>query len=229
MASLSTLLRDFSEQDEKVSPVSGANPFASLRKVRLRNPVEGEVLPEPNPSQGSVPDSVDHHAEAIRAAVEAACAEEREAAENRLIEALEAQKARFEEKFQAEREAWTLKESGVIAERFGAALVDLENVLSERIANVLRPVMLTSLRDKSIAATKAVLSSFLSETSSRMIKIQGPTDLLDDIRKSLGDQAAAFEFVKAETVDVSIVADDIFIETQLTSWAEQLAATGNPE
>jgi len=188
-----------------------------LRTPKL--PVETSVKhvePEPPPSK------VDRQAELIKLAEARVRAEERSAAGRRIEEALAAEKARYEEDLAVQRKIWAEHEAMQLSSQFVESLMRLETVLSERVANVLRPFVSQVFHEQAVAEFKEVLSTILLGRDGKHIKVTGPADLLSAIESEFAGRETALEFLPADQVEVSLTARDTSVETQLASWAGRL-------
>lgn len=220
MSTLSLLLTDFTVVDPARQSVP-KNPFSTLRTIRLsgddgQDPLEARAAPKPKLTPA------DLQAEAIKVAVQEAREAEREIARLHLDNVLAAENQKYVESLTAERAAWATDEGSALALQLRETLHDIEERLSGRIANILRPFMAEAFRQQAMTVTKTALSSILSDPASPIIKVTGPKDVLDELRKAAGDLHTVVEFIEGSDSDVSIAAGSTLIETQLTSWAERL-------
>lgn len=149
-------------------------------------------------------------------------AEERKAAEARLEQALVEERARYEEELGVQRTLWIEQQAEQLAAQIAGAVARLETILSERVANVLKPFLEDAFREQSIAELKSVLATLLVDGSSRTIKVTGPGDLLARIQETLDPHVGMIEFSPSDDVEVSVVAQDTTIQTQLAQWTSRL-------
>lgn len=205
-----------------VSAFSGS-PFDNLRKVRLEadgKSVENKVVylerqDAPAPIEEPVPD--------VEALIENARQEERAAAEVRLQDALEAQRREFAEIIKAQRARWVEEESAVLAKGLEKEFSLLEHELGDKIGGVLSSFVAAEFKAQALQETAELLTAIMSDADHPLVRVSGPADLLDSLKASVGSLMAAVEFTTADQPDISIVADDAQIETQISAWGERLA------
>jgi predicted nucleic acid-binding protein len=205
---LVSLLPDFS------NPVAGeASGNGLLRAVK--------VVPETNP----VPQQpvVDRQAELIRLAEARVRAEEREAARKELEDAIAAEKVRYLEDLNDQRTIWVEQQALQLSVQISAAVDRLEANISERVANTIRPFVSEAFRQQSLAEFKDVLETLLSGRDAGLLKISGPEDLLSVMKSHLERYGSSIEFLPSELVEMSVIAQDTLVQTQLNSWSVRLA------
>ncbi len=207
-ATLASLLADFS------APADGRTSGLELLRT-------AKIVPdaEPEPQKPIV----DRQAELVRSAEARVRAEERESARKELEEAIAREEVRHAEDMNVQREIWVEQQAMQISTQIAEALGRIEAVISERTANVLRPLVSEAFRQQSLDELKDVLATLLSDSDVGLIRISGPQDLLSAMRLHLGSHERAIEFSPAETVEVSVIADDTTIQTRLDSWSRRLA------
>jgi hypothetical protein len=205
---LVSLLPNFS------NPVAGeASGIGLLRAVK--------VVPEANP----VPQQpvVDRQAELIRLAETRARAEEREAVRKELEDAVAAEKVRYLEDLNDQRTIWVEQQALQLSAQISAAVDRLEANISERVANTLRPFVSEAFRQQSLAEFKDVLETLLSSRGAGLLRISGPEDLLSVMKSHLERYGSSIEFLPSEHVELSVIAQDTLVQTQLNSWSVRLA------
>jgi hypothetical protein len=205
---LVSLLPNFS------NPVAGeASGIGLLRPVK--------VVPEANP----VPQQpvVDRQAELIRLAETRARAEEREAVRKELEDAVAAEKVRYLEDLNDQRTIWVEQQALQLSAQISAAVDRLEANISERVANTLRPFVSEAFRQQSLAEFKDVLETLLSGRGAGLLRISGPEDLLSVMKSHLERYGSSIEFLPSEHVELSVIAQDTLVQTQLNSWSVRLA------
>ena len=55
-----------------------------------------------------------------------------------------------------------------------------------------------------------------------VIRISGPSDLLELVRTKLGVRSVAVELRATHAAEVSIIVDELVLETQIKLWAERM-------
>ena len=142
--------------------------------------------------------------------------------ERKLAEA----EAAFEERLAVQRALWVSEQGTAFAARIDNAFDSLGNDVGDAVAAILAPFLEGSLRARIVEELLRTLAKVLKGGKPASLKITGPDDLLDSIRRALGDSAAAIEFEATGDVDVRVVADSTVIETQLEAWLQRISGRG---
>jgi hypothetical protein len=206
---MASLLEDF-------SPPAGSEPLGIgfLRSVKITN--ETDMEPEPLQSKA------DRQAELIKLAEAKVRAEEREAAARGLEDALAAEKATHAEELTIQRKIWVEQEAMQLSAQIVETLMRLETTVSDRVANILRPFISDAFREQTIVELREVLATILLGREVRHIRMAGPADILSAIKANLDSHQIAVEFATSDHVEVSLLAHDTTVQTQLSSWAGRL-------
>ena len=131
----------------------------------------------------------------------------------------------FDARLDIARRDWCRLEAESLAAGFSAALATLATTFSDRIGQLLVPVVTETLRRQAVDELSTVLTGLLSEgPRGAPIRVQGPGDLLDAIAGQLGALSGSVAFVPADAIEITVRADQTLIETQLGAWAGRLAA-----
>lgn len=194
---------------------SFANPWSGLKRSApaaspepVETPEERAARLEEAEARGREAGRAQGLAEA-RAEAEAAMAAEREA---------------FAAELAAERARWSESEAERLAAGFAAALRALDADLTQRIGRLLVPVLSDALRRRAVDDLAQALGRLTADPNHAAIRVSGPEDLLAALRRRLGDQADGIAFAPGAAPEVSVVADQTVIETQLAAWTRLLAA-----
>jgi len=131
--------------------------------------------------------------------------------------------AAFEGRLGAERLAWASEQGARLAEQVDGAFDALNSDIGDAVASILSPFIETALRARMVEELLRTLEKVLKGGRPQTLKIKGPEDLLQAIRRALGESAAAVEFETTEDVDVRVVADRTVIETQLDAWLQRIS------
>jgi hypothetical protein len=204
---IGSLIADFSSPT--VSEGFGIN---TLRKVRQA------AEPEPVRTQSAA----DRQAELIQSIEAQVRAEEREAARQRLEEAVKAEWERHQEELTAQRELWVEQEAQQLSAQIVEAVGNLEAVVSEKAARILASVIPEAIRQSAIAEFNEVLGEILSGEVSTLLKVTGPEDLLKSMQNGMALREGIVEFVPGNDVEVTLVAGDTMVQTQLGFWSSRL-------
>jgi hypothetical protein len=204
---IANLLEDF-------SPASRGQPvgIGILRVVK--------VAAEPDPTP--VPPPLDRQAELLKAVEAKVRAEEREAAQRQLEEAVAAEKTRYEDELASQRVIWVEQQAGQLSMQIVEGFGRIEAILSERVANILKPFVSEAFRQQSNAEFKEVLATLLIGDETGPMKITGPEDLVQALKKNLGSHGGAIEFLPGDHVEVSVTARDTTVQTRLRAWSDRL-------
>lgn len=179
-----------------------------------------KAVVEEEPAQVQSPP--DRQAELIRAAEAQVRAEEREAARRQLRETLDAEREKHREELAVQRELWVEQEAAQLSAQIIDSLGNLERVLSDRVARILASIIPEALQQKALAEFNEILGTILSGDISAVLKVTGPEDMLKAIQTRIATRDGIVEFVPSDDVDVSLVAGDTTIQTQLSSWSIRL-------
>lgn len=208
---IASLLEDF-------SPSSGSQTLGIGILRNVKNAAQSDATPATVPS----PPLVDRQAELIKAVEARVRAEEREAAQRQLEEAIAAEKARYEDELKAQRVIWVEQHADQLSIQLVESIARIEAILSERVANILKPFVSEAFRQQSITEFKEVLATLLLGSEPCLMRIVGPEDILYALRANLGAHGGSVEFFPGDHVEVSVTARDTTVRTRLELWAGRL-------
>jgi hypothetical protein len=163
--------------------------------------------------------AIDAAREEGRAAALAAAREEYEAKLTRMRE-------NFDSKLVSSRQTWAREEGEVLRNEIATTLIAIEERLADSVARVLRPFILRSIRERMMAKLVDNIRTIVGSADKMAIKIAGPADLLDALRQELGTAPTAIDYELRNGLDVSVVADQTSIDTQLKAWTGLIGAEG---
>ncbi|AWN37616.1 hypothetical protein [Methylobacterium radiodurans] len=192
-----------------------ANPWSGLKRSAPAAAPEPVETPEERAArleEAEARGRAEGHAQGLaeaRAEAEAAMAAERES---------------FAAQLAAERARWSESEAEQLAAGFAAALRALDADLTRRIGRLLVPVLTDALRRRAVDDLAQALAKLTADPNHAAIRVSGPEDLLAALSHRLGPQAAGIAFAPGAAPEVSVVADQTVIETQLAAWTRLLAA-----
>jgi hypothetical protein len=205
---IASLLADFS------SPVA-REPSG----IGLLRPVKVTPNTDPEPQQLVI----DRQAEFVKSVEARVRAEERVIARKELEDAIAVEKARHVEDINDQRTIWVEQQALQMSAQISAAAERIEANLSEKVANILRPFVSEAFRQQTLAEFKDVLVTLLSGRDASLLKISGPEDLLAVMKSHLERYGSSIEFLPSELVEMSVIAQDTLVQTQLNSWSVRLA------
>lgn len=138
--------------------------------------------------------------------------------------ALAAEREGFAARMAEERMRWSESEAERLAAGFAGALRTLDADLTQRIGRLLVPVLTESLRRRAVDDLAQALGRLMADPNHAAIRVSGPEDLLADLGRKLGPLAGPVTFEPGDVPEVSVVADQTVMETQLAAWTRLLAA-----
>ncbi|MGP9813367.1 hypothetical protein ACTZWT_17815 [Rhodopseudomonas sp. NSM] len=89
-------------------------------------------------------------------------------------------------------------------------------------ARLLEPLIMTQIQREAVRDFVGRLSSIVSDNYRPAIRITGPSNLIDLVRRELGVRAASIELRAEPVAEVAVAIDQIVLETQLRIWADRL-------
>lgn len=142
-------------------------------------------------------------------------------------------KVEFEHKLDQERQAMAEQAAqerqqllNEIAAKIAADVTDAGQELQGRIAGVtariLEPMVASAAQKQAVASFVDHLSSIATDVRRPVLRLSGPSELLELIRSKLGVRAIAIEMRPGPEVEASITVDQVVLETQLKIWADRL-------
>ncbi|MEE1655365.1 hypothetical protein VB618_04080 [Microvirga sp. CF3062] len=207
---IANLLEDFSP-----APRSEPVGIGILRAVK--------AAAEPDLTPASPP--VDRQAELMKAVETKVRAEEKTIAQRQLEDAIAAEKARYEDELASQRVIWVEQQAGQLSTQIVEGIGRIEAILSDRVANILKPFVSEAFRQQSIVEFKEALATLLMSDETESMKITGPEDLVQTMKENLGPHGGAIEFLPGDHVEVSVTARDTIVQTQLSAWSDRLEQT----
>jgi flagellar biosynthesis/type III secretory pathway protein FliH len=141
--------------------------------------------------------------------------------------------AEFEQRLEQEKQVLAVQAAeerqqllNETAAKLAGDIAEMGDQLQGRIAGVaarlLEPLISNALQKQAVTAFIEHLSSITTDSRRPVLRITGPSDLLELIRSKLGVRAIASELRAGPETEASIVVDQIVLETQLKIWTERL-------
>lgn len=142
-------------------------------------------------------------------------------------------KAQFEQKLEQERQAFAAQAAeerqqllNETAAKLAADVTAAGNELQSRIAGVtariLEPMITSVAQKQAVASFIDHLSSITTDVRRPVLRLTGPSELLELIRNKLGVRAIAIELRPGPELEASITVDQVVLETQLKVWTDRL-------
>jgi hypothetical protein len=98
----------------------------------------------------------------------------------------------------------------------------LEAKIAGVTARILEPFISSAVQKQAVTTFVEQLSSIASDGRRPTLRIAGPSDLLELVRSKLGVRAIAVELRIAPAAEVSVIIDQVFLQSQVKLWAERL-------
>ena len=115
------------------------------------------------------------------------------------------------------------------AARIAGDIAEVGNQLEAKIAGVtariLEPFISSAVQKQAVASFVEKLSSLTADSRRPGIRVTGPSELIELIRTKLGVRAIAVELRAGPVAEVSVVVDEVVLETQMKVWADRLKFT----
>ena len=115
------------------------------------------------------------------------------------------------------------------AARIAGDIAEVGNQLEAKIAGVtariLEPFISSAVQKQAVASFVEKLSSLTADSRRPGIRVTGPSELIELIRSKLGVRAIAVELRAGPVAEVSVVVDEVVLETQMKVWADRLKFT----
>ena len=132
------------------------------------------------------------------------------------------ERSKFGAQLAEERQKWLDETAAKIADGIKDAGSQLESKIAQVVGRILEPLITNVVQKQAVATFVEQLASITSDSRRPTLRISGPAELLDAVRGKIGVRAMAMEFRTAQTADVSVVVDQVVLETQVRLWAERL-------
>ena len=141
--------------------------------------------------------------------------------------------AEFEQRMEQEKQALVAQAAeerqqflNETAAKLAGDIAEMGDQLQGRIAGVaarlLEPLISNAVQKQAVTSFIEHLSSITTDSRRPVLRITGPSELLELIRSKLGVRAIASELRAGPEAEASIVVDQIVLETQLKVWTERL-------
>jgi hypothetical protein len=143
------------------------------------------------------------------------------AAEAQLAGKLEERDAFHRQELSSAREAWTLLESGRLAEQLLKGLDDLEARLAETTARILKPFLAAELYKRAIGDLAESLTALRQENAAA-ISVAGAADLLEGLRARLDGKLDNIAYHPSQACDVRVTVGQTVLETRVGAWMARI-------
>lgn len=203
------LLADF-DRPEQQSARSRVVPFDHA----FHSGAKPQVAPKPSPPKPAAPPE-DNPYERGRADGYAAARAEFE-------ERFDFEKQKLNTQLEEDRLNFRDEAVGKIAADIAEAGNQIETNIAGVVARILEPLVSGAVQKQAVANFVEQLASIASDSRRPVLRITGPSELLDLVRGKLGVRAIAVELRVADVAEVSVIVDQIVLESQVKLWTERL-------
>ena len=148
------------------------------------------------------------------------------------------QRTRHVMKLAADRHRSAAENAKNMAEQLIGAVKEMEDGICRSVADVLAPFMAETVRRRAVADLAATLSRMVTEHRPANLKVEGPGDLLDALKRALADFPLPIDYAaipaltydalgnhdegNLDAIEVRVRLDERVIETQIGPWLERL-------
>jgi hypothetical protein len=136
------------------------------------------------------------------------------------------ERRRSQEQVVAMRTQWAGEEGALLAEQIAASFLELERRVSDQVARILEPYLVATVRDRVIDELVANIRRLLAGDTKTVLRISGAADLLELVHSRLGEFSRSVEYLSDGAPEVTVLAGDTEIQTQLQAWRAGLDLTG---
>jgi hypothetical protein len=131
----------------------------------------------------------------------------------------EEQRAQFDQQLALERVTWASREADRLAELLTDGLAELERRIADSVAELLQPILVDATRRRAIDDLGRAIETLLVKDESVALEITGPEDLLQLLRQRMSGKNIALLFSPNDSPEVTVLARQTVLETQLAAWA----------
>lgn len=142
-------------------------------------------------------------------------------------------RAEFEQKLNDERNRFNAQiedeQRGALSDAAAKIVSDIGEIgpqlqakIADVTARVLEPFITNVVQRQAAASFVERLSSIITDTRRPAVRISGPSDLIEMVRSQIGAKSGSVELRVEAVPEVSIVVDQIVLETQVKIWADRL-------
>lgn len=112
--------------------------------------------------------------------------------------------------------------TGRISNEIVEAGRQLETKIAGVTARLLEPLISGAVQKQAVTTFVEKLSSLASDSRRPVLRIAGPSDLLELVRSKLGVRSIAVELRAEAVAEVSVTLDEVVLESQLKVWVDRL-------
>jgi hypothetical protein len=130
--------------------------------------------------------------------------------------------AKFADQMDSARASWALEQGERLHEQITASFQEFQNSVANSVARVLTPFLTGVLIQQAVDELVEALAAMTAQTPIGKIKISGPEDLLQELQRRMAGGNFEFEYTSSALNEVTIVAHQTMVVTQLQAWIDRL-------
>lgn len=132
------------------------------------------------------------------------------------------EKEKFDVRLGEERNDLLNETAARIADSIEDAGKQLEARIAGVTARILEPLISNAVQRQAAASFVEKLSSITGDSRRPLLRITGPSEMIELVRSKLGARLIAVELRAEPVAEVSVIVDQTVLETQVKIWAERL-------
>lgn len=132
------------------------------------------------------------------------------------------EKEKFEARLGEERSDLLNETTARIAGDIEEVGKQLEARIAGVTARILEPLISNAVQRQAAASFVEKLSSITGDSRRPLLRITGPSEMIELVRSKLGARLIAVELRAEPVAEVSVIVDQTVLETQVKIWAERL-------
>jgi hypothetical protein len=129
--------------------------------------------------------------------------------------------AKFAEEIEARRESWVLEQGERLRQQITASFQEFQNSIAASVTRVLVPFLTDVVVKQTVDDLLKALATMTGQTPIGTIKISGPEDLIQALQERVAGGNFNLEFISSELNEVTIVANQTMVVTQLQAWIDR--------
>jgi len=176
--------------------------------------------PPADPPAAVVPDIEASIAEAYQRGVQDGRAE----ANAEHIKRQAAQETDYDSRLEKASEAFRAKELAQFAEAISSSLTEIEERIALTTARIMKPYLLRKQMKLVFDALCEDYARLRSSDAPPLLRVSGRESVLSALRSRLASQPIEIEYSLNENVEVTVLADNTRIQTQLQAWTDAINA-----
>lgn len=179
------------------------------------------------PNRAEAAETVFEKRDQLAASIDMARADGIEQARDEFEARLAAAKLDFEARLTTLRAEWVKAEGQCFAFALENALRRIKADLADRLAQAVKPVLLSAVWEKMVASLVVALDQLFAADRAILVELTGPEDLLAAILERLPDNFGRIHCVHAQTIDVRANVGKTVIDTMIGAWTRELEHKDN--